>query len=170
MAIPAINSRWYLLHHWTVPVWMERMDEILPLDGNNCERSRYWFRNLRDLLAVFQLPDKLVSHLVRFLSRSSELHATNNVSSAASVFAAKYHHSICRWTGIYAVFEANVQQPRGAMGWHSPWVAGVDHGSNLPCIHKDWSHPDSLRKKSKFAPTFGPGESITPEKEPRASV
>ena len=64
------------------------MDEILPLDGTNCERNRYWLQNLRDLLAVFQLPDRLVSHLVRFVSRYSELHTTNSASSASSVFAA----------------------------------------------------------------------------------
>lgn len=28
------------------------------------------------------------------------------------------------------------------MGWHSSWVSSVDHGSDPPCVHKDWSHPE----------------------------
>lgn len=167
MATPAINSRWYLLHHWTVLVWLDRMDEIHPLDGTNCERSHYWLRNIRNLPAVFQLPDRLVSHLVRFVSLYSELHATNNLSSAASMFAA---NTIIR-SAVGAAFSLFSKQMFNNL--RVQWA-----GTLLGCLALIMvpiplafiKIGPILRKKSKFAPTFGPCESITPEKERRTSV
>lgn len=37
------------------------------------------------------------------------------------------------------------------MGWHSPWVSGADHGSDPPCVHKDWPHP---KKEVQVCPNF----------------
>lgn len=40
-----------------VLVWLDRMDEVNPLDGPNCQRSCNWIWYLRDFLAMLQLLD-----------------------------------------------------------------------------------------------------------------